>query len=429
MAPSPRAFVLRHTRLRPVPASRRCASTWRTRCFRSGGQSRSRRTTRTQPCRTGRSRGRAAWPSGDTCGNIPRPSSDGGCSTWPPGPGCARSRRCGPARRRRWSGHRRLRGRGDRAERARQRLSRVGRPARRPGRGPARGGRHPGGRLLVRGRSRRARASLAARRSRREASTCWSATPGAGTCRPGSWSSWPRTTSGRRPSWRTAIASAAASTGCARRTTWSTRVPVRFPCPAGSACPAAGSNGEIGHMSGPAGMTPPPAPMTLGPQTFCIACGQQIDARAEICPRCGVRQRAAAGSGSGKDRVVTIILALLLGWIGGHKFYLGKVAQGVIYLLFSWTGIPGLIAWIEAIVYLTTSDESWAATHGGPSAPIKRARDRVPVAPGAAAAALDRRDHRAHLLGQPGERHHVQRRHVHLTGARAAGGRPPARPA
>ena len=50
-----------------------------------------------------------------------------------------------------------------------------------------------------------------------------------------------------------------------------------------------------------------------------------------------------------------------------HKFYLGKVAQGVIYLLFSWTGIPGLIAWIEAIVYLTTSDKSSrAATHGGP---------------------------------------------------------------
>ncbi|MFH4181154.1 zinc ribbon domain-containing protein, partial [Acinetobacter baumannii] len=29
------------------------------------------------------------------------------------------------------------------------------------------------------------------------------------------------------------------------------------------------------------------------PTKFCYACGQQIDARAEICPKCGVRQQDA----------------------------------------------------------------------------------------------------------------------------------------
>jgi hypothetical protein len=55
-----------------------------------------------------------------------------------------------------------------------------------------------------------------------------------------------------------------------------------------------------------------------------------------------------------------------LGGLGIHKFYLGKVALGVIYLVFCWTGIPSFVAWIEAILYLTTSDAAWAAKYGGP---------------------------------------------------------------
>lgn len=108
--------------------------------------------------------------------------------------------------------------------------------------------------------------------------------------------------------------------------------------------------------------SPSPAGSTM---KFCSACGTQIDARAEICPNCGVRQ-LTYGQGSGKSRVVAALLALLLGSLGIHKFYLGKTVLGVIYLIFFWTGIPGLIAWVEAIVYLATSDESWAQKQGGP---------------------------------------------------------------
>lgn len=32
-----------------------------------------------------------------------------------------------------------------------------------------------------------------------------------------------------------------------------------------------------------------------GPTKFCVACGQTVDARAEICPACGVRQPWVAG--------------------------------------------------------------------------------------------------------------------------------------
>ncbi|WP_409978168.1 TM2 domain-containing protein [Anoxybacteroides tepidamans] len=60
-----------------------------------------------------------------------------------------------------------------------------------------------------------------------------------------------------------------------------------------------------------------------------------------------------------KSKIVAGILAILLGGLGIHKFYLGKLGQGVLYLLFSWTGIPSIIGFIEGIVYLLKSDEEF----------------------------------------------------------------------
>lgn len=51
------------------------------------------------------------------------------------------------------------------------------------------------------------------------------------------------------------------------------------------------------------------------------------------------------------------ILALLLGGIGVHKFYLGRPIQGIFYLLFFWLLIPTFIALIEGVVYLSMSDD------------------------------------------------------------------------
>lgn len=122
-----------------------------------------------------------------------------------------------------------------------------------------------------------------------------------------------------------------------------------------------------GHI--PSQASPPDGPRpTLGPQSFCFACGSQIDARAEVCPNCGVRQPGAAGAVSrstGKDRLAAAAFALVVGGFGVHKFYLGQVGLGVVYLLLSWTGIPSLIAWIEGILYLRTSETKWVAEYGG----------------------------------------------------------------
>ncbi len=99
------------------------------------------------------------------------------------------------------------------------------------------------------------------------------------------------------------------------------------------------------------------------PSKFCFACGQQIDSRAEICPKCGVRQHDAVITGK-KNRVLAALLAFFLGWFGAHKFYLGRIGQGILYLIFCWTAIPALIAFVEFIIYLVTSDEEFAKKYG-----------------------------------------------------------------
>ncbi|MBA2874203.1 TM2 domain-containing protein [Thermaerobacillus caldiproteolyticus] len=60
-----------------------------------------------------------------------------------------------------------------------------------------------------------------------------------------------------------------------------------------------------------------------------------------------------------KNKIVAGLLAILLGGLGIHKFYLGKLGQGILYLLFSWTGIPSIIGFIEGILYLVKSDEKF----------------------------------------------------------------------
>jgi TM2 domain-containing membrane protein YozV len=103
------------------------------------------------------------------------------------------------------------------------------------------------------------------------------------------------------------------------------------------------------------------------PTKFCFACGQPIDVRAEICPKCGVRQPIGGGvrpAYGQKSRVAAALFALLLGGLGIHKFYLGRVGQGILYLIFFWTFIPAVIAFIEGIIYLTKSDAEFAAEYG-----------------------------------------------------------------
>ena len=60
-----------------------------------------------------------------------------------------------------------------------------------------------------------------------------------------------------------------------------------------------------------------------------------------------------------KSKVAAGILGILLGGIGVHKFYMGKIGMGILYLCFCWTGIPAIIGFIEGIVYLCSNNENF----------------------------------------------------------------------
>ncbi len=64
-----------------------------------------------------------------------------------------------------------------------------------------------------------------------------------------------------------------------------------------------------------------------------------------------------------KSKVVAGILGILLGGLGIHKFYLGYTKEGIIQILLSFVCVGGLIGLIEGIIYLTKSDEEFAATY------------------------------------------------------------------
>jgi TM2 domain-containing membrane protein YozV/ribosomal protein L40E len=106
-------------------------------------------------------------------------------------------------------------------------------------------------------------------------------------------------------------------------------------------------------------------------EKFCSECGAIIKARAEICPKCGVRQMVApllSGLSSvapnGKSKLAAALFALLLGGVGIHKFYLGQVWQGVLYLVFCWTFVPAVIGIIEGIVLLVMTEQNFNAKYG-----------------------------------------------------------------
>lgn len=90
---------------------------------------------------------------------------------------------------------------------------------------------------------------------------------------------------------------------------------------------------------------------------YCRHCGAHIAASALQCAHCLASQNL-----NPKSKVTAGILAILLGGLGIHRFYLGQW-WGLFYLLFYWTLIPAIIAVIEGIVFLCGNDAKWQAKY------------------------------------------------------------------
>ncbi len=103
-------------------------------------------------------------------------------------------------------------------------------------------------------------------------------------------------------------------------------------------------------------------------EKYCGDCGAIIKRNAEICPKCGVRQFAPPPTPvtlqlGDRNKLAAALLAIFLGSFGAHKFYLGRVGLGILYLCFFWTGIPALVGFIEGIIYLVMSEADFAAKY------------------------------------------------------------------
>ena len=65
-----------------------------------------------------------------------------------------------------------------------------------------------------------------------------------------------------------------------------------------------------------------------------------------------------------KNKTTAGLLALLLGGIGAHKFYLGKPMWGLVYLIFCWTFIPAVIAFFEALGFFFMKEATFQQKYG-----------------------------------------------------------------
>ncbi|MCL6581962.1 MAG: TM2 domain-containing protein [Firmicutes bacterium] len=98
-------------------------------------------------------------------------------------------------------------------------------------------------------------------------------------------------------------------------------------------------------------------------RAVCRDCTREVGGKV-YCSGCAVG--ASVVQASTKSKLAAGLLAILLGGLGVHRFYLGHILLGIVYLLFCWTGIPSIIGIVEGVIYLTMSDEEFARRYGQP---------------------------------------------------------------
>lgn len=100
----------------------------------------------------------------------------------------------------------------------------------------------------------------------------------------------------------------------------------------------------------------------------CVECGAILDQGALLCMRCRADQpRAAAPTEmvhSRRNKTVAGLLAIFLGGVGAHKFYLGQTSNGILYLVLCFTLVPALLGLIDGIAMLSMTPERFAQRFG-----------------------------------------------------------------
>ena len=94
----------------------------------------------------------------------------------------------------------------------------------------------------------------------------------------------------------------------------------------------------------------------------CKRCAKEVHITAATCPHCGANQRSRMYN----SKTTAALLALFLGGVGIHRFYLGQW-WGIFYLLMVWTLIPIFVALVEFVVFLACDQVKWDQKHNQPN--------------------------------------------------------------
>ena len=86
---------------------------------------------------------------------------------------------------------------------------------------------------------------------------------------------------------------------------------------------------------------------------YCQACGVVIDARAVLCPQCGVMQPMPPGMDESDKKLLPAVILCMppFGIFGAHRFYSGKKVTGVLQAVtLGGMGLWTLIDFVRLVV-------------------------------------------------------------------------------
>lgn len=82
---------------------------------------------------------------------------------------------------------------------------------------------------------------------------------------------------------------------------------------------------------------------------FCKNCGSEIDEKAEICPKCGVRVKPVPISTEKKSSGIAAIASFFIPGLG--QIYNGEIGKGILFIIISFILVILMLVVIGFILY------------------------------------------------------------------------------